>query len=233
MGALALLSVGCAAGNRQIKTPRYSLTVPDYWEVKQTGDGAGKPTSLTISQFDGAVIDDGTGAGAGAAYEGRMAPVDVRIFAWPDAGGGDAIAEVTGKLAGDTELELTTYARVAEQPIECGRFARTFKWQGAELKPIDVIKQLKYRAMVLGQRREGTLLGLVARVEFEQDMIRYCQNLINMQVQVQNLLDALQVEAGVPPGAGAPSAAVPAASVEPVTPAPANAAGAPAPEVTP
>ena len=73
----------------------------------------------------------------------------------------------------------------------------------------------------------GSLLGVVARVEYEQDVARYCHNLSNMRVQLQNLLDGLVVvpqptaarRAVAAPAARAPAApAAPTPSPTPVPP---------------
>ena len=31
------LAAGCAMGNKQVKTSRYTLSMPDFWEVKGEG----------------------------------------------------------------------------------------------------------------------------------------------------------------------------------------------------
>jgi hypothetical protein len=63
----------------------------------------------------------------------------------------------------------------------------------------------------------------VARVPFEQDIGRYCHNLSNMQVQLQNLLDGVVVGGGGgstgPPGASPAPAASPPASPSSTPPA--------------
>ena len=81
------LAAGCATGNKQVKTPRYTLSMPDFWEVKGEGLTDGAPTTVIIGRYGSAIIDEGSGAidAAGLNYESVQADVQVRIYAWPRA----------------------------------------------------------------------------------------------------------------------------------------------------
>ena len=62
---------------------------------------------------------------------------------------------------------------------------------GKQQKPLDLVSRPGWRTILVGGTKRGLLLGVVARVRYEQDIGRYCHNLSNMQVQLQNLLDGL------------------------------------------
>ena len=62
------------------------------------------------------------------------------------------------------------------------------------MTPVDLVRRPGWRTIVTGARQQGTLIGFVARFEWEgADMNRNCHNLRNMQVQLQNLLDGVVV----------------------------------------
>ena len=66
-----------------------------------------------------------------------------------------------------------------------------------------------FRSILLGAKSEGRLIGVMARVPYEQDGGLFCHNLSNMRTQLQTLLDGLTVKpAGAAP---APAAAAPPA----------------------
>lgn len=197
-------AMGCAAGTRQLQTPHYTLSHPDFWKVRKQAAAEGEPTIIVIPQYGDAVIDDGAGALAsrGASYEAVTADVEVRIHAWKDPGdGADPTQRVATILERDPELQLVRHHRVLEHPPECGVLPRKYTVFGAQQAPLDLVSRPGWRTIVVGGRAGGVLLGAVSRVEYEQDMGRFCHNLRNMQVQLQNLLDALVV--GPPrPGGG-------------------------------
>ena len=105
---------------------------------------------------------------------------------------------------------------------------------GNKEEPLDLVSRPGWRTILLGGKKEGVLLGVVARVPYEQDVGRYCHNLSNMQVQLQNLLDGLVLVSG---GAKAAATAAPAAPAGPASPAapaePASPATPPAPAEPP
>ena len=88
------------SANKQVKTPRYTLTMPDFWEVKGEGLKDGAPTTVIIGRYGSAIIDEGSGAieARGMNYEAVQADVQVRIYAWPRVAEGvkDAIPRRSG-----------------------------------------------------------------------------------------------------------------------------------------
>ena len=85
---------------------------------------------------------------------------------------------------------------------------------------MDLIKRPGWRTIVVGLKGQGSLVGVVARVEYEQDIRRYCHNLKNLQVQLQNLLNGFKLlpQGGAGPPAGPPDPAGPAAADPPAVP---------------
>jgi hypothetical protein len=221
--ALALASfgsVGCVAAQKTVRTPHFSLSHPDYWEVKSVGAKDGEPTTVIIKNFGSAIIDEGSGAieDRQQNYESVQADVEVRVYAWPEPAGvtnpSQAVAEL---LAGDSTLELNRHLQVPEQPPECGVLKKKYTVAGNKEEPFDIVSRPGWRTIVVGGKKQGVLLGVVARVPFEQDIGRYCHNLSNMQVQLQNLLDGVVVGGGG--GATGPPAAAPAPGASPAAPA--------------
>lgn len=214
--AVALLgAVGCST-NQQVQTPRYVLQVPDYWPIKQRSKGDGDPTKVVIQNF-GTPIDEGVGntAGSNVNYDARTADVDVRLYTWQDLGGtANPSQEVYDRLRGEAELELGTHFVILDLPVpECNRFPRKYKVDNIEMTPIDLVRRPGWRVIVNGARKNGALLGVIARVEWQgADMARNCHNLRNMQVMLQNLLDGFTFLSG-------PAAATPAAPAGPAAPA--------------
>jgi hypothetical protein len=231
--AITLLALGaaagCASGNKQVQTQRYTLSHPDYWRVKRTATKDGDPTVVVIPQYGDAVIDEGSGAmePRGSNYEAVTADVEVRIYAWHDPGTTeDPTPEVARLLGRDEELKLSRHMVIGEHPPECDVLPKKYIVFGQTQQPIDLVSRPGFRTIVVGGRASGVLVGTVARVEYEQDMGRYCHNLSNLRVQLQNLLDGLQP---VPGGGGPPTGAKPpAAPAAPPAEAPAP-APAPAP----
>lgn len=198
----ALAAGGCAPGLANVDTARYSLKHPDFWQVKQVAAKDGEPTVVVIPPYGDAVIDSGTGAVAPsrANYDGVTADVEVRLYAWADPGGaGDPTEEAVMLLQRHEDLALATYARVPDNPHECGALPRKYTLFGSAQTPLELVKRAGWRTILVGGRGHGVLVGAVARVEFEQDPARYCHNLSNMRVQLQNLLDGLTPPAGKPP----------------------------------
>ncbi len=197
--ALGAVSAGCAGGQVQLRTPRYTLSHPDYWKVKAQGLKDGEASVVTISSYGDAVIDDGSGAMSprGQNYEAVTADIEVRLYGWAEATGPRGpTAEVTRLLAADTTLALGAHRAIPETPPECGLLRRKYRVFGAEQEPLDLLRRPGWRTIVVGATGPGVLLGVVARVEFEQDVARFCHNLKNMQVQLQNLLDGISAGAG-------------------------------------
>ena len=162
-------------------------------------------------------------------YEAVQADVQVRIYAWPELQNiADPTVAVGQLLAGDSELKLTRHVRLPDQPPECGLLKKKYDILRTPTEPLDLVSRPGWRTIVVGALGEGSMLGVVARVEFEQDVARYCHNLSNLRVQLQNLLDGL---VAVPQPGAVPSPA-PATTPAPESPAPA-ASPAPAPTSTP
>jgi hypothetical protein len=214
--ALAAAS-GCATGTKTVKTPRYTLAMPDFWQVKAEGLSDGVPTVVIIGKYGSAIIDEGSGAIDPKAtnYESVQADVEVRVFAWPaPQNEQDPSVMVGNLLARDGSLHLTRHVALPDQPPECGLLKKKYTILGGEQDPLDLVSRPGWRTIVVGGTGQGNLVGVVARVEYEQDMGRYCHNLSNMQVQLQNLLDGLTVVA-VPGAASAGGASGPEKTANP------------------
>jgi hypothetical protein len=210
--ALGLGSIGCVAAQKQVKTPFYTLAHPDYWEVKSVGQKDGEPTTVVIKNFGSAIIDDGSGAMAERQqnYEAVQADVEVRVYGWPEPSGADNSAAAQ-LLQGESTLELARHLLVAEQPPECGLLKKKYTIVGNKEEPLDLVSRPGWRTILLGGKKQGVLLGVVARVPYEQDIGRFCHNLSNMQVQLQNLLDGLVVVPAAGGKTGPPVSSAPAA----------------------
>jgi hypothetical protein len=218
-------AAGCAAGNKQLATPHYTLTHPDFWKVKQTASKDGDATVIVIPQYGEAVIDSGAGAMApsGANYESVTADVEVRLYTWSDPGvSGDATEEVKRLLMKDDALKLTSAAQVVDNPPECGMYPKKYNVFGAPQTTLDLVSRPGFRTALVGAKGSGFIMAAVARVEYEQDPNRFCHNLNNMRTQFQTLLDGLKPASGGGAGAGAPPATPSAAP-------PAEPSGAPPP----
>jgi hypothetical protein len=221
-GAFAAAAVGCATETKQLRTPRYTLSHPDFWQVKAVGEQAGAPTILGIGQYGDAHIDDGSGAldKKEANYDTNLAEVEARIYTWPaPAAIANPSEEIAVRLADDEALKLRRHTLVGDRPPECNMYPKKYKILGAPQTPLDLLSRPGWRTIVIGAQGSGQLVGVVARVEYQQDPGRYCRDLNNLQVQLQNVLDGLVL---VPTPPGAPAAAAP------TTPAPATSPAAPA-----
>ena len=205
------LAMGCATATKEVKTPYFTLAHPDYWEVKSVGMADGEPTFVVIGSYGSAVIDEGVGAmeAREANYEAVQADVEVRAFGWdglpPEIG--DPTSAVARLLNNEPTLQLGRQYRVPEQPLECNILHRKYKLLGEMREPLDLVSRPGHRLIVVGARSGDTLIGVVSRVEFEQDVARYCHNLRNMQVQMQNFLDGIRAMPASGGGAGAAPAA--------------------------
>ncbi|MDX2023175.1 MAG: hypothetical protein SF187_23275 [Deltaproteobacteria bacterium] len=189
--AAFLGSVGCA-GQKQVLTPQYTLRVPGFWDVKATAVKYGEPTKVVIGQYGDAVINDGSGAGS--AYDSVTADVHVWIYVWPtQASPQEPLEEILVRLSQVPEFALPAHRRVPEQPMECGLFPKAARLGGKTLPALDLVKRPGWRTIVLGGVFDVGLVGVLARVDFEQDAGRYCHNVRNMRTQLQNLLDGLQL----------------------------------------
>lgn len=219
LGASAVGSIGCVAAQKQVKTPHFSLSYPDYWELKNVGMKDGDPTTVMVKSFGSAVIDEGSGSMGDKQqnYEAVQADVETRVYAWPEPQGvQDPTRAVAQLLQGDSSLELPRHLRVGEQPPECGLLKKKYTVAGDSEEPLDLVSRPGWRTIVVGGKKDGVLLGIVARVPYEQDVGRFCHNLSNMQVQLQNLLEGLVVT-----GNGAPMGSPPATPAQPpATPGP-------------
>jgi hypothetical protein len=212
---VAAMAMGCATGQKQVQGAHFTLTHPEFWQVKSVGKKDGEATVVLIGQFGVAVIDDGTGAmdQKEANYDSVTADVEARVYGWTEPAETTGVAEpaeaVAQLLAGDEALKLGTHLKVAEQPFECNKLKKKYKVFGVQQSVLDLVRRPGWRAIVAGGRSGDTLVGVVARVEFEQDGGRYCHNLSNLQVQLQNLLDGVAVAGPAPGGAAKPGAEKP------------------------
>jgi hypothetical protein len=196
-GGLTLIALasGCATGNRQIATQHYTLTHPEYWKVKKTASQDGDATVVVIPQYGAAVIDEGIGAmePKEANYDAVTADVEVRLYTWPDPDPKTDPTEIVSKLLNaDPELALRRHMALSDYPPECGVYSKKYVIFGNQQTPLDLISRPGWRTILVGARTGGVVLGVVARVDYEQDRARGCHNLANMRVQLQNLLDGVQ-----------------------------------------
>lgn len=192
LAACAFGTVACA-GQKELVTPQYVLTMPGFWETKAISKSAGEPTEVVIGQYGDAVIDTGAGSG-GSRYDAVTADVHVWIYAWPaQPSGASALEQSRVHLLGNSALALPSHAVVPDQPMECGRFPRSFRLGGQTLPAAELVRRPGWRTTLLAGVFDAWLVAVVARVDFEQDVARYCHNLRNMRTQLQNLLDGLRV----------------------------------------
>jgi len=228
--AAALLSGACAAQSKVAETPYYKFAYPEYWKVNALAKGEGEPTEVVIGKYSETTITEGVGGvedGIEALYETSQADIEVRVYAWANPPqDGDAPKLVVNLLADDPKLELRQHGLIPTQPPECGReFELKYKLGDRDATALNLLKQPGWRTILVGGIRNNMLLGVVARVPYEQDGGLYCHNLANMRVQLQNFLDAMSLAPAPPAGSSSPSATPP-----PEAPAPAE---PPTPEETP
>jgi hypothetical protein len=219
--ATGIAASGCAASTKQVKAPRYNLTMPGFWQVKAEGKSDGQPTTIIIGRPGTMFSDEGPGPQESRKASDPAVPADVevRLHAWDAAASPadatvlrsstelEATQQAAGLLASDPNLQLSRHVLIAEQPPECGLARRRYDLFGASREPLDVVSRPGWRVIIVGGKSHGSLLGAVARVPYELDVDRYCLNLRNMQVQLQNLLAGLQavVSPVVPPPPPPPS----------------------------
>jgi hypothetical protein len=193
---------GCGTSTQQLMTPHYTLNHPDFWKVKKTATKDGEATVVVIPQYGTAVIDEGTGAMANkdANYDAYTADVEVRLYSWVDPQSpANPTDEVGKRLLPEPDLALPRHHVISDNPPECGVYPKKYTIFGVQQTPIDLVSRPGYRTVVVGGKTGDVLLGAVARVEYEPDPARFCHNLSNMRVQLQNLLDGVQPA----PGGGA------------------------------
>jgi hypothetical protein len=222
-------AVGCATEQKVLRTPYYTLTHPEYWQVKQVAQKPAEPTVVSIGTYGSTVINEGSGATDTAAYESSQAEVEVRVFAWPEPAGPEGktpTERVSQLLFEDPELKIGKHGLISQQQAECGQeFQRKYTVLGAEQTPFDLLVQPGWRTILLGGTAPGLLIGVVSRVPYEQDNGLYCHNLSNMRTQLGLFLEKLAPTAAAPATPAAAPAPAPAAG----TPAPASETPAPAP----
>jgi len=195
LAAYAVGAVACA-GQKELVTPQYMLTMPGFWEIKATSKAAGEPSEVVIGQYGDAFIDRGTGSG-GSQYDAVTSDVHVWVYAWPAPPAGISVLDQSRlHLRGNAVLALPSHALIPDLPMECGRFPRSFRLRGQTLPAVELVRRPGWRTTLLAGVFDSWLVAVVARVDFEQDVARYCHNLQNMRTQVQNLLDGLRVGTG-------------------------------------
>ena len=189
--ACFVLSIGCATEQQVLKTPQYTLTHPDYWKVKKTATQPGEPTVLSIGRYSSSVMD--TGEGTETIFDRSEAEVDVRIIAWPAPPElNDPSQKVAELLWQDSDLQIPKHARLADSVNECGdEFKKKFTIFQSQQMPLDLLMRPGWRTIIIGARAHEWLVGVVARVPFEQDVGLFCHNRKNLQLQLQNVLNGL------------------------------------------
>jgi hypothetical protein len=213
---------GCASEQKVLRAPHYTLTHPDYWKVESVAKQDGEPTLVKIGRYSNTVMNEGVGADESTPYESSEAEVEVRVYTWNDQGNAPPAMAVVNKLADDTTLNLTKHGRVTADRGECGKdFQRKYKVLGTDQEPLDLVMQPGFRTIVLGGKNGPILLGVVARVPYEQDPGLYCHNLNNMQDRLGKLLEGMKPEEGAPVAAAAAAPAPAASSPDPAPAAPA------------
>jgi hypothetical protein len=201
------LTSGCATEQKTLKTGRYTLNYPDYWKVDSVAQKDGEATHVTIGKYSETIVNQGEGSTAQSTYEASQADVDVRIYAWPTPEQKVDPTQAAAQLMSvDPALEMQKMGRMPPERQECSRdFKRKFTVLGQEHETLDLASRPGHRMIVVGGDSQGTLVGVVARVPYEQDVGLYCHNLSNMMTQLQTLLDGLKLNSGPPAGA-APAA---------------------------
>jgi hypothetical protein len=193
---LALGSIGCATETKVLKTSQITLAYPEYWKVEKVGEKDGEPTRVTIGRYSTGVINEGSGAQD--LYESSQADVDVRIYTWPDVPGAEeATKKATELMYTDPDLQLEKQGIISDTSRECGRaFKAKFTILKSDAYPLELMSRPGFRSILVGASSNGRLVGVAARVPFEQDGGLYCHNLSNMRTQLQTLLDGLSVSTG-------------------------------------
>ena len=232
--ALTVLAIGaastsgCASEQKVLHAPHYTLSHPDYWKVEAVAKKDGEPTLVKIGRYSETVMSEGVGADESTLYESSQADVEVRLYTWSDGGNAPPTLGVVNKLAEDSTLQLTKHGRIPQDRNECGnQFQRKYKVLGVDQEPVDLLMQPGFRTIVVGGNSGPVLLGVVARVPYEQDGGLYCHNLKNMRLQLDLLLAAMKTDNKAPAPSGAASSPGPAPTSAASSPDPAPAAPAP------
>src|SRR5687768_9591986 len=132
----ALAAGGCATG-KEVSTPRYTLNMPELWQVKAEGQVDGQPTTVVIG-------------GQGQAAAGQT-EIEVRVYAWPEpAGGQNPTQQAAAMLASDPILQLSRHLLTPEQPPECNFFKRQYRLLGVDREPLDLLSRPGWRTIVVG-----------------------------------------------------------------------------------
>jgi hypothetical protein len=206
--ATAWAGAGCATEQKMVKTPRYTLSYPDYWKVQSVAQKDGEPTHVVIGKYSETTMSSPgeTSGTAGANYETSMADIDVRIYAWPaQAEAPDATQQAAQLMFKDPDLQMDKLGRMPDQRNECGNeFKRKYSLLGGDHEPLDLASRPGHRMIVVGAQSQGTLIGVASRVPYEQDVGLYCYNLGNMRTQLQLLLDGIKLASSAPAPGGAP-----------------------------
>jgi hypothetical protein len=218
-GTVGASTSGCASEQKVLRAPHYTLTHPDYWKVESVAKQDGEPTLVKIGRFSSTVMNEGVGADESTPYESSEAEVEVRVYTWKDQGNDPPAMAVVNKLADDTTLNLTKHGRVTADRGECGKdFQRKYNVLGTDHEPLDLVMQPGFRTIVLGGKASSgdgpILMGVVARVPYEQDPGLYCHNLTNLQLRLGKLLEGMKPDASAPTAAKSPDPA-PAAPAQP------------------
>jgi hypothetical protein len=220
---VAASTSGCASEQKVLRAPHYTLTHPDYWKVESVAKQDGEPTLVKIGRYSSTVMNEGVGADESTLYESSESEVEVRLYTWADPSNDPPTMAVVNKLANDATLELTKHGRISADRGECGKdFQRKYKVLGNDQEPLDLVKQPGFRTIVVGGKNGTVLLGVVARVPYEQDQGLYCHNLNNLRLRLDLLLKDLKADES-PPAAPATAAAAsppaaPANAAPPATP---------------
>lgn len=221
------LTTGCATENKITKGPHFTLNHPDYWKVKSVATKDGEPTTLSIGRYSETVMSEGTGSTASSQFEASQADVEVRIFTWPGVDdGGNPSMKVAQLLTPIADLELPQHMRVPADKECSSDFTRKYTLAGETREPLDLLKRPGFRTIIVGGKTQGLLVGVLARVPYEQDPNLYCHNLGNMRTQLGLLLEALTITPDAAPAA-APAAPAGDKPADPAAAPPAPAAAAP------
>ena len=75
-------AAGCATEQKVLKTPYYTISHPDFWQVKSVGAEAGRADRGPIGTYGSTIINEGSGATEGAMLRivaGRGGGAGVRL----------------------------------------------------------------------------------------------------------------------------------------------------------
>lgn len=228
--AAASGAAGCAAQPITVSTPRFALTYPpDEWTLVSKSDDDGKPTIVKVGYYGDADVSFQQQAGMTAQH---LADIEVRLYGWPENPGiSKPSMDLGNRLIDDPDLGLRMHAMVMQQPPECSMLPnKKYRVFGVDQEPVNLVMKPKWRTILVAGQSGGTYLGVVARVPYEQDAVRYCGNLNRMIVELQHVLDNVKPAAGAAApagGAGAPAAPAAPPAAPPPAADPAPSGGAP------